>query len=154
MRGRDKVMARDRAYSNWHRYACADSATMIDIDGLEYCERCRAPLLLVEAARDAGQEKPTLVLEKLAEAAKIPAICLLWTPQPHWNPLPPHCECQRRRQRQPVPGCDHGIASFRWRKVWPERTEWQICTPEQMARWINGVHQRHTETAHELRGVA
>jgi len=133
--------ARDRTYSSWHRYACADYSTMIDVDGLDYCQRCRMPLLLVEAARDCGQDKPTIVLEKLAASANVTAWCVLWTPAADWNPEPPHCECQR--QRRVVPGCGHGIESMRIRRVYPNKGSYQKVMPLDVARWIDRVHENH-----------
>ena len=133
--------SRDRTYSNWHRYACADSSAMIDVDGLDYCQRCRMPLLLVEAARDCGQQKPTIVLEKLAAAANVMAVCVLWTPSAAWSALPPHCDCQRLRHSRT--DCDHGIASFRARRVYPNPSGWMPWTPAECAAWIDRIHQNH-----------
>lgn len=143
---------RDRTYSNWHRYGCADSSAMIDVDGLDYCQRCRMPLLLVEAARDCGQEKPTIVLEKLAASANVMAICVLWTPSQNWRPEPPHCECQQQRRR--IPGCDHGVASFRIRRVYPDPTGWKQSTPDDLATWIDSIHASHELAVCRSRYVA
>lgn len=114
---------------------------MIDVDGLDYCQRCRMPLLLVEAARDCKQEKQTIVLEKLAAAANVPAVCVLWTPSGTWNPEPPHCECQDKRRR--IAGCDHGIESFRWRRIYPMATTWETWTADAMASWVDRIHADH-----------
>lgn len=133
--------SRDRTYSIWHRYACADYSVMIDVDGLDYCQRCRMPLLLVEAARDCGQEKPTIVLEKLAAAANVTAWCVLWSPSAEWNPVPPHCECQRTRRK--VPGCGHGIKSMRIRRVYPNASGYVQVTPQDVGGWIDRIHESH-----------
>lgn len=148
----ERYEQRDRAYSNWHRYACTDASTMIDVDGLDYCRRCRMPLLLVEAARDCGQEKPTFVLEKLAASANVPAICVLWTPTATWSAEPPHCACQRNRHT--MPGCDHGIASFRVRRVYPEPTGWREWKPEGLATWIDRIHANHEDLVCSARQAA
>lgn len=149
----ERYEQRDRVYSNWHRYACSDDAFMIDIDGLESCSksRCRKPLLLVEAARDVGQDiKPATALVGLAAKADVPAVILLWTPSETWRPEPPHCECQERRRK--VPGCDHGVAGFRARHIYPKSTPWQRCTPEQIAAWIDSLHRAHMASHHTTIG--
>lgn len=132
---------RDRTYSNWHRYACADYSTMIDVDGLDYCQRCRMPLLLVEAARDCGQQKPTIVLEKLAAAANVTAWCVLWTPSSAWTPEPPHCDCQRSRRK--AADCDHGVAAMRIRRVYPNPSGYIQVKPAEVAAWIDRIHDSH-----------
>jgi hypothetical protein len=146
---------RDRTYSNWHRYACADSSPMIDVDGLDYCRRCRMPLLLIEAARDVGQAKPTLVLQQLAQAANVPALCVLWTPSVRWSADPPHCLCQL--DKTVTADCDHGVLAVRVRRVWPEPTsptDYTPMTPEALARYIDEVHAAHERTAHAFGAVA
>src|SRR5690554_307886 len=122
---------------------------MVDIDGLESCSRppCRTPLLLVETARDVGQDiKPASALVGLAAKADVPAVILLWTPSEMWRPEPPHCECQERRRK--VPGCDHGVAGFRARHIYPQPTKWKRCTPEQIAAWIDSLHRAHMASHH------
>src|SRR5262249_27104624 len=76
----ERTGIRDLAYSNWHRQFCPERVTMIDVDGLEYCRRCRSPLALIETALDVGQAvKPTTALEQLSLAANVPAFCVLYT---------------------------------------------------------------------------
>lgn len=149
----ERYEQRDRAYSNWHRYACSDDAFMVDIDGLESCSRprCRTPLLLVETARDVGQDiKPSTALVGLAAKADVPAVILLWKPSETWRPEPPHCECQALRRK--IPGCDHGIASFRARHIYPRSTRWKVCTAEQIAAWIDRLHAAHNASHHTTIG--
>lgn len=70
---------RDLTFSQWHR-TLPNRCTCIDIDFLEYCQRCRAPLALIEIARDVGQpHKSTVVMQKLAEAAGIVAYVVIYT---------------------------------------------------------------------------
>jgi hypothetical protein len=65
---------RDLTYSAWHR-TIGPECGMIDIDDCEFCRRCYRPLALIEATRDKGRSKPSVVTRKLAELAGIPA----WT---------------------------------------------------------------------------
>jgi hypothetical protein len=138
---------RDRGFSNWHRYACGDDSTAIDIDMLEYCERCRTPLLLVEAARDVPREIPkaTIVVQVAAEAMKVRAVLALWTPSPTWQEEPPHCPCQKAKEL--IPGCDHGIERVRWRMIAadvnPRTAVYEECTGVEFAARIDRIHRRH-----------
>ena len=50
----------------------AFDCTMIDVDGLEYCRRCRAPLALIETKHQNATEKSTAVLVGLGKAALLP----------------------------------------------------------------------------------
>jgi hypothetical protein len=128
---------------------------MIDVDGLDYCPRCYAPVLLVEAARDVGQAKATYALEGLARALSniVPAICVMWTPTTDCSPDPPHCNCQRDRRR--YPDCDHGMASARVRRIHPDPTEFVVMSPAELAAYIDGQHRFHEMAAHrQLRAVA
>ena len=146
----ERYEQRDRGFSNWHRYACADDSSMVDIDGLEYCgiRGCGRPLLLIETARDVGQSmKPTTAMRGLAAAASVPAVTLLWTPSASWRETSPHCECQRTRRK--VNDCDHGIASFRCQHVWPTRQRnWKSVSADGIASWINSVHRGHEMQMH------
>lgn len=145
----ERYEQRDRAYSNWHRYACSDDAFMVDIDGLESCSerQCRLPLLLVEAARDIGQDiKPTTALVGLARKADVPAVILLWTPSETWQEQPPHCTCQAERRK--VPDCDHGISVFRARHIYPTSSGWKQVQPAAIAAWIDQLHAAHRYSHH------
>jgi hypothetical protein len=146
----ERYSQRDRGFSNWHRYACADDSSMVDVDGLEYCgaRGCGRPLLLIETARDVGQSfKPTTALQGLAAAANVPAVTLLWKPSATWKEEPPHCDCQRTRTV--VDGCDHGIGEFRCQHVWPVRQRgWKSVSARGIADWINSVHEGHRLQLH------
>jgi hypothetical protein len=146
----ERYDTRDRAFSNWHRYACDDDTSMVDVDGLEYCSvrGCARPLLLIETARDVGQDfKPTTAMRGLAAQANVPAVTLLWTPSDMFNADPPHCRCQATRRYQP--GCDHGILSFRCQHVHPTRQRtWTTVEADQIARWIDNVHVGHRLQMH------
>lgn len=142
---------RDRGFSNWHRYACAKEAKAIDIDLLEYCQRCRAPLLIIESARDALSEpKSTIVIQRVAEIMGIPAILVLWTPSAAWREEYPHCSCQQ--EKRVIPGCDHGIGLIRWRFIradlHPRTAAFKKCSPAEFADRIDRLHQRHRCAPH------
>lgn len=78
---------RDLSYSKWHR-TLSDDCTYIDIDCLEYCDRCKCPLALVELAQDRGQErKATTVMRRLAHMANLPAFLVFYQidPEPRFR---------------------------------------------------------------------
>lgn len=145
----ERYDARDRGFSNWHRYACSDDAFMVDIDGMESCSRkgCRTPLLLIETARDIGQDfKPVTALIGLARKADVPAVVLLWKPSATWQDESPHCPCMRDKRRHE--GCDHGIASFRAQHIYPRRTRLTEVEAGSIADWIDRLHKAHAESHH------
>lgn len=94
---------------------------MIDLDGVEYCSRCRSALALVEAARDVGQPfKATTVMRALAARAGIPALVVLWTP------------------------VEGDVAEFRVKRVHPTLdAEWTGMTPKRFAAVLLGLRERH-----------
>lgn len=141
----ERYGTRDLTYSRWHRYALHDDITMIDLDAVEYCHRCRMPLLLIETARDIGQAgKPTTVLKALAASANVAAICVLYTP------APTPCTCGEQGR---VPGCEHGVSSLRVRSVAPtERRTWTTISPSDFAAWLCTVHDGHNRAAHTTWG--
>ncbi|HEU4568897.1 MAG TPA: ParB N-terminal domain-containing protein [Marmoricola sp.] len=55
-------------------------------------------------------------------------------------------------QRRRIPGCDHGIASFRARHIYPRSTPWKECTPQQIAGWIDSLHAAHNASHHTTIG--
>lgn len=113
---------RDLTFSLWHR-SLPNRCTCIDIDFLEYCQRCRAPLALIEIAREVGQEnKPTLVMQRLAEAAGIVAYVVIYT----------------------VDGTQlDSIGNCRVAKVAPERGEFFNMRPAQVGELITKIHDDH-----------
>lgn len=124
----ERTGKRSLAYSQWHR-TLPHSVTMIDVDGLEYCQRCRAPLAVIETARDVGQAvKPATVLRRLAKAANVPAYVLLYTVD------------EGAEQREDWVNC---IRSFRARRAHPDETEYRQMTPLQMAQLLVRIHTQH-----------
>jgi hypothetical protein len=135
----ERYGTRDLTYSNWHRQFCPDRATMIDVDGLEYCRRCRSPLALIETAQDVRQAfKPVAALEQLSLAANVPAFCVLYIADAG------KCTPDGRGRCRKV-GCAHGIAAFRVRRIRPNPTDFQEWTPKAFADYLTRVHDAHEE---------
>lgn len=138
----ERYGTRDLTFSRWHRYALPGRATAIDLDMIEYCQRCRMPLCLIETARDVGQDgKTTRVMTELARLVNVVAVCVLYTPDGA-------CTCERRRK---IPGCRHGITAVRFRRVYPldEPFEpWPACD---LAAWLTKLHDDHADIACRVR---
>lgn len=128
---------RDRTYSAWHRRMStgrfvgiekAQTLAMIDLDAslyVEYDDRTKEPLALVETAKDVGQYKPATVTRNLALRADLPAYIVLYTPAECPNPADPNWP---------------DIASFRCRQIAPTWSEWKRLTPQQWCESL--VHIR------------
>ena len=119
-----------KVFNNWHRYALGDAVTMIDIDGLEYCRRCRAPLAFLETAQDIGQEvKPVTVLRTLAGQTDIPAYVILFT-----------VDEAARAEENWAASCP----GFRVRRLHPPpETGWLVMDPDHMATFLTDLHEAH-----------
>jgi hypothetical protein len=112
---------RSLVFSGWHR-TLNDHTTMIDIDDLEYCRRCREPIVLIENARDIGQDfKPTIVLAKLARRAGVLAFLIYYR----------------------LSTDEQSIVSFRVRQVEPPDDVERILTPDEMAVIFDRWHTDH-----------
>jgi predicted Ser/Thr protein kinase len=116
---------RDLTYSAWHRSIEPEgenSLPYVDIDAVEYCPACREPLALIETAEDVGQDfKPTIVMQRLAARAGLPAYLVLY--------------------RKDVAG---GIDRFRLIRVWPrEAWRWRVLDPEEYARFLRSLRAGH-----------
>lgn len=141
----ERYGSRDLTFSRWHRYALADRVTAIDLDMIEYCQRCRMPLCLIETARDVGQPaKATIVMSELAQAANVVAICVLYTPGNE-------CICRRNRK---IPGCEHGITEVRFRRVYPIPEPFERQQAWELAAWLTLLHDNHEQVACRLRRSA
>lgn len=144
----ERFGSRDRTYSAWHRRLStqrfvgierAQTLAMIDLDAslyVEYDDKSKEPLALIETARDVGQEfKTATVTKKLSMRTQpvIPAYVLLYTTSAKKNPADP---------RWP------DIESFRWRRLWPEpETSWQTSTP---GEWCQKLVQLREWSARKL----
>lgn len=109
---------RDLSYSAWHRRLStrrfvgienAQLLAMIDIDAslwVEYDDRTKEPIALIESARDVGQAwKPSTVTGKLAKRADLPCFVVLYTLSDTPNPANPayqDIECFRVRRVHPM----------------------------------------------------
>lgn len=93
MSERERTGERPLHYSRWHRtdslrhelavtlgaanaHRAAYECSMIDLDSIEYCRRCRQWLALVETQRSAGPPKPAPVTLDGARRLGIPAYSL------------------------------------------------------------------------------
>jgi hypothetical protein len=131
----ERYGTRDLTYSNWHRFALPDDAGMIDLDGIDYCRRCSMPVAAIETARDVGQAfKATTVTEIVARCLNVPAWLVLYTPAA--SP----CACE---PDHPAPGCNHGLASMRVRRVYPRPTVLTTTTPGSFAAVLVQLHESH-----------
>ncbi len=127
--------ARDLTYSHWHRGHQSEhpsaACTYSDIDGLEYCSDCGAPLLLVETAiGDESTKKGHKPLFRLAERADVPAVLVFYVlGDLRW------CDrCQREF---------HSVDKLWVRDVWPIRTDTTAFTPDEWADDIERIHAEH-----------
>lgn len=126
MSRQERYGTRDQTYSRWHR-ALADGRhgrqlSYIDLDGIEYCDRCGSLLALIEAAWDVGQRhKATTVLAKLAVKAGIPAYCVMY---------------EKAQDGQ-------SIVMFRVRRVYPDPTRLYSLTPAQWEARIRAFRSCH-----------
>lgn len=130
---------RDLTFSRWHRYALPARVTAIDLDMIEYCQRCRMPLCLTETARDVGQDsKNTLVMSRLAQTANVIAVCVLYTPDGT------ECRCT---SNQRASDCSHGIEKVRFRRVYPVDEPFEIWRAFELAAWLTRLHDNHEQVA-------
>lgn len=119
----ERTGERDLTISAWHR-TLPDCCTAIDVDFLEYCQHCHAPLALIELARGHHNSmKPTTVLEHLAAAAGIRAYLILY-------------DLNRNG--------DFGLApTMRVRMVHPQRSALTEVSVAAVGRLIERIHTEH-----------
>lgn len=137
---------RDQAYSAWHRrnstrrfvgIELAQTLAMIDIDCalyVEYDDRSKEPLALVETACDVGQPyKTATVTRRLAERAGIPGWCVLYRLSDTVNPA----DLSQR-----------DITAFRVKRLTPfPQSQFAEMTPQQ---WCEFLCQLRNQQANEL----
>lgn len=115
---------RDHSYSLWHRSIEPEDSNQlpyVDIDAVEFCPRCLAPLALMELAMDVGQRfKPVGVTVQLAKRAHVPAYLVFYKTNSGGQ-----------------------IVSFRARQVWPPAREWWIFSPSAYADWLRVLRAVH-----------
>lgn len=126
---------RDRTYGAWHRRASlrrfigserAQLVSMCDVDAalwLEHDDLTKAPLALIETARDVGQPfKSGTVLLQLAKRARLPAYVCMYRVGDRPNPADPTCQ---------------DVIGFRVRRIYPRpEAVWRELTP---AQWASGL---------------
>lgn len=124
---------RRRDYSAWHRrgstrrFVGIESAqllAMIDLDAslyVEYDNGTKEPIALIETAQDVGQAyKTATVTAKLAQRARLPCFCVLYTLSAKPNP---------------ADSTWRDIESFRVMRLWPNpQSSWQVLTPDEWAK--------------------
>lgn len=130
----ERYGTRDRSYSAWHRRRStgryvgierAQTLAMIDLDAslyVEYDDKTKEPLALIETARDVGQVwKPSIVTQRLAQRCvpTLPAFVVLY---------------RKSNERNPADAEAFDIAGFRVRRIHPtEQKFWTELTPAQWA---------------------
>lgn len=114
----EKYNTRDRSYSAWHRRLStrrfvgiekAALLAMIDLDAslyVEYDDKTKDPIALMETAIDVGQEhKTATVTLKLAKRADLPCFIVLYTLSDKLNPADSRFQ---------------DIDKFRVKRLWPQ----------------------------------
>lgn len=131
----EKFGTRDQSYSAWHRRNStrrfvgiekAQTLAMIDLDAcpyVEYDDRSKEPIALIEVAMDIGQSWKTHTVTKnlarLCTERSLPAYVVLYKKSSEDNPAD-------RSQKD--------IEAFRVIRIWPNpESQWRILTPEQWA---------------------
>jgi hypothetical protein len=136
----ERYGTRCNAYSAWHRRMStkrfvgiekAQLLAMIDLDAalyVEYDDRTKQPLALIETARDVGQPfKTATVTKNLAVRANIPCFVVLYT---------------LSDDRNPADYSAYDIDIFRVRRLHPvEEKDWRILTPKEWAETILAMRE-------------
>ena len=109
---------------------------MIDVDAalwIEYHNGSKEPVVLIETARDVGQNiKPVTVLKALARRLHpiVPAYLLLYTPSARLNPA-----------ADGVPD----IEWFRYKRIWPDpEIGWLFAKPQDWAYHLLCLRQQYS----------
>jgi hypothetical protein len=143
---RERIGERPLSYSRWHRTIASDNRMihdaiqMIDVDGLEYCRWCKAPLALIETAIYGGphsEQKSYEVMLELARVAEIPAYVMLYE-------IDEDAE-DRARHAHGKADADvwwaRCITSFRVRQVHPcDDGEYVLHTPRDVENMLIRIH--------------
>lgn len=131
---------RSLVYSAWHRrystarfvgIEAAQRLAMVDIDcylWIEYDDRSREPLALIETARDVGQDvKVATITRNLARRAGIAAYVALYRHADTANPA-----------ATTLPDID----AFRVKRLWPDpEWTWRTHTPRQWAERLLAMRE-------------
>jgi hypothetical protein len=128
----ERYGTRSLVYSAWRRrystqryvgIEAAQRLAMVDLDcalWIEYDDRTREPLALIETAQDVGQHtKPATITRNLARRAGIAAYCALYAHSQYANPAATNLP---------------DISTFRVKRLWPQpEYPWRIHTPKEWA---------------------
>lgn len=151
----EKYGSRDRSYSAWHRRAStrrfvgielAQTLAMIDLDAslwVEYDDGTKEPLMLIETARDVGQNhKSATVTTNLAKMCS------------DRRPLPAYAVLYKLADTpNPADGDWKDIESFRVKRLWPQPEHaWTTVSPQQWAEMLVDFRKRLTrylDTSHD-----
>lgn len=142
MSDNEKYGTRDLTYSQWHRFRSIGRfvggdeqgrrMSMIDIDCCEY-DASNDVVVLVETARDNGQENPfkqCKVTQQLAKRLGCPAFVVLYTPSSEANPCAPDWK---------------DISRFRVRQISPQEDRfWTILSPKEWALMLQNVREKES----------
>lgn len=147
----ERTGRRDLTYSAWHRDAfpnngSTNDGTMIDLDDVEYCCRCRMVLAVIEVARTSARStpylKPALVTMDLARRLNVPGFVLQYR-----TSAPCTCEAQLAAD---CPG--HDIEAFYVERLWPSRRDGRgdslgWLAPAEVRTMLSEIRQAHMTTA-------
>lgn len=115
----ERYGTRDLIFSSWHRLL-DHRFNYIDLDCVEYCNRCNQPLALIELGQDVGQQdKATTITVNLAKMASLPAYLVLYKI------------------------VTNKITDFRVQQRYPYQTTWQHWTAEQYINFLYELRDNH-----------
>ena len=149
----EKYNCRDRSYSAWHRRNStrrfigiekAQLLAMIDLDAalyIEYDDKSKEPLALVETARDVGQDfKNATVTLNLAKKAGIPCYVLLYELSSVQNPSDTRVAVCGKKF--------FDVERFRIKRLYPHpEKNWRTLTPQE---WADGLVKLRVNTSRKV----
>lgn len=127
---------RDLSFSHWHRCTFGDDGSMIDLDGIGYCNRCKAPLYVIEATRWSGRPKTSTVATRVAQLVNAPAWVVYYISS---GP----CECG---EAGVLPSCSHGITGLYVERSWPAPTPRTAVSAGSFAATLQAIRDSHAAT--------
>lgn len=101
--------------------------SMIDVDSLEYCQRCRTHIAVIELKHANESSKIWTQTEKLGRSAKVPAFMVVV-----------HVEDDKK------------IVGFQvYKPGWPQNPD--IVEPDDFAMWLANLHREHAKECAAMR---
>ena len=117
----ERFSQRDLAYSKWHRHLGND-VTFVDIDAVEYCNKCMSPLAIMELAQDVEQpNKPFMLTLRMARACNVPGYVVLYTAD----------ETKEEKDT---------IVRMRVMKIYPEISGFNEVSGKDFGAWLKSLH--------------